>query len=960
MPHAPAATSFGMALRLGLVSLALGIAACSRSSTLEPTASTTLASSGTPHVSDPIALPAGPQAWGLFTWAAGPAGYLLVSSIALDVNNLAVFGTRLALDGTKLDPTPVSLGTFPTYFDGSSTAAVVHTGTHWLVACNGAVIAVENDGTVGTAVTLPSSLGRIQGLSWGSDRALLTTGSGQGLFLDGNGSAIGSVFSIFASTNQGGPVTFDGSVFFVTETRSPATEVLHTVTSAGAQNSQTFFARSGSGVSAGLASIVSDGVSVLATFMGSPPGCSGLLSCLSLVTYHQIATAAADGTITLGASWQSTTDPLATALGAEYLLWGAGSSERRDSAGALVSGPTASPNVSTGQTLVPELDSSELLALTAAAGTAQRLDPNLNLLDASPTTLTRPFDAEHPSAAFDGNDYLVAWESQIQTNENQAIGAARIAPAGSLLDSTPLPVTATPSNVPLASSNGAGFLLDWQTPDLIGMSSVSASGAVSSIDLSSVVSAYAGNPTLASDGHAYLATWAEPTVNGPLLRRAAIFSAAGNTAGPIDLGLIQPTPASTFDGQNYVLVWTIKNGTSRDVYALRLSPALDLLDTTPTLVFSYPASSTDTTPALASDGERTLIVWLEDDLTTIHCARIEHDLSLVDPGGNVVASATLASVSPRVAWDGAAYWIAWSDQSPAAAWRYLIHARRLDASLVPLDDQPFTVTDDGYWAKVVDDPSFAFAPGPAGQLLITYTADDRLLGHAVAVRARVLSTESQAGTGGVGAGGVGAGGVGTGTGGVGAGGVGAGTGGVGMGGADVAGGAGSGGAHLGTAGQSSGGGPGAGGNGEGGAAETAGESGAPSETGGTSASSAGGGTGGLSTSGGQGGTSGAPESLGGRAGSSSSTGGTLSAAGMSGSAQSAGRAGGGGNSARAGRSGAGGPSSAGASGRGSPPPSDSGCGCTVPSSHRTQGAWLAVAPLLLGLRRRRKQRDVTR
>ncbi|HTQ06651.1 MAG TPA: hypothetical protein VMI54_22500 [Polyangiaceae bacterium] len=957
-----------MSLRARSVALALLVMACSRAATTEPTAGVRQMLGGAPTVSAPIAIPAtARQAVARFdAEAASPNGFLLVSSFNPDTQHVVAFGTRVALDGTILDPSGFTLGVFATAFDGSSSFAAAYTGARWLVALNGVVVPVDDDGTVETPVTLPSGLGRLAGLSWGGDRALLTTQIGQGLFLDGGGAAIGSVFSIFPSTSSGGAVAFDGSVFFVTEThqQNPATEVLHTVTSGGPVQSTTLFNQSASRAGADDASIVSTGGSVLVTYTATPPTCVGFGSCSPSVVYQQIASASTDGsTLDLGTSWQPSADVLATALGGHYVLWGNQTSEVRDSTGSLVSGPVASPNVATNQSLVPAVDGSELLALTASPAGAQRLDPSLELLDASPfAPLTRPTDGQHPSAAFDGNDYLVAWEGTLVTNVNQAMNAVRLTNSGSLVDATPLTVLSMPSNDPVVSSNGHGFLVG--SPATSQVASLDAGGTLTTIDLGPSAFGYGGGLTLASDGGDYLATWSQPNGGGPLPERAALLSNAGVTSGPVDLVRNDPVPATTFDGRNYVLVWTVSDPPNRDVFAERVSPALEPVDTTPQPLFSYPASTSDTAPALASDGERSLLVWLEDDLTTIRCARIEHDLTVSDPGGVVVGtSPTTSPASPRVAWDGSAYWIAWSELGSSATipQTYGIRARRLDAQLTPLDAQPFSITDDGYWAHVLDDPTFTLTSGPAGKLLLAYTQDDRLVSHAVTIRARLLGSEGQAGAGagGLGGGGPGAGGS--------AGSVaGGGVGGSSVGSSGAGGSAGNESADAGSTGE--GGAGTAGGNGEGGARETGGEAGERNEAG---SNSTGGGAGELTSSGGTGeqgasggrtasGSGGAATSSGGASMSSGGTspagGGVSAAAGTSAAGRSSGGAGNGGGAGRGGHAGASGTPGGGASGGESPPPSASGCGCAVPSSSPTPSAWLACVPLLFGLVRRRRSK----
>lgn len=62
-----------------------------------------------------------------------------------------------------------------------------------------------------------------------------------------------------------------------------------------------------------------------------------------------------------------------------------------------------------------------------------RLDPNGNLLDATPIVLASAFSSRAPRPASDGTDYLVVWQSS-----NTVLAAARISASGAVLDTPPI------------------------------------------------------------------------------------------------------------------------------------------------------------------------------------------------------------------------------------------------------------------------------------------------------------------------------------------------------------------------------------------------------------------------------------------------------------------------------------------------------------------------------------------
>lgn len=121
-----------------------------------------------------------------------------------------------------------------------------------------------------------------------------------------------------------------------------------------------------------------------------------------------------------------------------------------------------------------------------------------------------------------------------------------------------------------------------------------------------------------------------------------------------------PDPALTFDGTNYLLVFSQQG----QIFGLRITPGGELLDPTNGFPIStgIPYQVTNYRPGVAFDGQNFLVVWqkYQDPNFAIYGAR-------VTPGGLVLGeflifAAALWQTSPQVAFDGANYLVVWENE----------------------------------------------------------------------------------------------------------------------------------------------------------------------------------------------------------------------------------------------------------------------------------------------------------
>ena len=180
-----------------------------------------------------------------------------------------------------------------------------------------------------------------------------------------------------------------------------------------------------------------------------------------------------------------------------------------------------------------------------------------------------------------------------------------------------------------------------------------------------------GRPAVASDGTDFLVVscreiGAEPGVFGTIVSRAGVVL-TGFALGAVEpvFGCQGQRPAVTFDGSNYLVVFSRVTGTgSREIVGNRVSPSGMLLDGADG--FSIPS---DAYPeAIAFDGENYLFVGVSFDNSTLHDivgAKVTQTGQVLDefpifvaPGGQVM---------PAVAFDGANYLVVWSDTRSGSA-----------------------------------------------------------------------------------------------------------------------------------------------------------------------------------------------------------------------------------------------------------------------------------------------------
>ncbi len=203
-------------------------------------------------------------------------------------------------------------------------------------------------------------------------------------------------------------------------------------------------------------------------------------------------------------------------------------------------------------------------------------------------------DQKSPFVAFAGKNFLVVWENRL--NNSSHIYGARVTPTGAILDPKGIPICMVEGSqkYPSAATDGENYLVVWHDSrngccDIYG-ARVSPAGNV--LDQRDIAISTATNrqysPLVAFDGKNYLVVW-EDGRHGPsyfmsisLDIYCARVSLGGDVLDPRGIAISTATnwqchPLSAFDGRNYFVVWEDKRS-AYDIYGARMSPNGVVLD----------------------------------------------------------------------------------------------------------------------------------------------------------------------------------------------------------------------------------------------------------------------------------------------------------------------------------------------------------------------------------------------
>jgi hypothetical protein len=197
---------------------------------------------------------------------------------------------------------------------------------------------------------------------------------------------------------------------------------------------------------------------------------------------------------------------------------------------------------------------------------------------------------------------------------------------------------------------------------------------------------YQSGAAVDSSGSTSLVVWTDGIFDQSPDVYAARVDAAGHVLDPagIPVGVAtgaQRSPAVTFDGTAFVVVWQDLRSGPGDIYGARVSTAGAVLNSTPIVVSA--ATGEQATPAITSSGSGSLVVWkdLRSGTADVRGARVNTSGTVLDTAGIPISTAAGIQEDPAVTFDGTRYVTVWED-ARATARRDVYGARVTTAGAV--------------------------------------------------------------------------------------------------------------------------------------------------------------------------------------------------------------------------------------------------------------------------------------
>jgi hypothetical protein len=351
------------------------------------------------------------------------------------------------------------------------------------------------------------------------------------------------------------------------------------------------------------------------------------------------------------------------------------------------------------------------------------------VLDSSGVAISTAANIQnHPAVAFDGANYLTVW-TDYRSGSSWDIYGARVSMEGALLDSTGIEIStaANDQESPAIAFDGTYYLVVWQD-DRSGGSDiyatrVSTGGIV--LDASGIAISTAANgqssPAVGFDGVNYLVVWSDSrsgdldVYGARVSMECAVLDASGIAISTASNG--QRSPSVAFDGVNYLAVWEdLRNGGYSNVYCARVSTEGVVLDASGIAISI--ATNRQHFPAVGFDGTNYLVVWEQRylwDYSDLHGARVSTEGIVLDSPVIEISIADYDQFNPALRFDGTNYLVAWEDHRSGNSWD--IYGAQVSVEGVVLDPGGEAIS-----TAANDQLSPDLASGPADFVLAAYSS----------------------------------------------------------------------------------------------------------------------------------------------------------------------------------------------------------------------------------------------
>jgi FlgD Ig-like domain len=300
---------------------------------------------------------------------------------------------------------------------------------------------------------------------------------------------------------------------------------------------------------------------------------------------------------------------------------------------------------------------------------AVRLDADGNPIGETIFVSQAQYDQGFPRVAWNGANWLVVWETVRPAGNSKAkdIVAARVAPDGTVLDTTPIVVAG--SDVvdemwPAVASDGTNWVIAWHawgTSPAIRGARVSPAGVVldpSGVVLRSTTTNSTYNCDIAYTDSKFMLVWSEDNAT-----KARRFSTTLTPldASPIVIDSVTGGSTKTYvaaNGTDFLVGWTGTWSPWTDIRGCRVTAGGQRLDANGGFVIAN--AQVYECGGVAWDGTQWVVVW-NDNVSDVLASRVSAQGVVLDPGGVVIKPGAAIESEPAVAGGSGGVRIIWTD-----------------------------------------------------------------------------------------------------------------------------------------------------------------------------------------------------------------------------------------------------------------------------------------------------------
>ncbi|HRI68374.1 MAG TPA: hypothetical protein PK156_29300, partial [Polyangium sp.] len=301
-----------------------------------------------------------------------------------------------------------------------------------------------------------------------------------------------------------------------------------------------------------------------------------------------------------------------------------------------------------------------------------RVDQTGLILDPANLEISKTVGAQTvPNVAFDGTRYVVAWADARGANTQifaSRVLPAGIVVDTNGIQATSYPTNTDRPALACSTSNCLIAYEDYRfaNADIRGVR-LNSAGSVLDADgfLISTTGNNQASPSVAWGNGQILAVW-EDSRNGNTDIYGARLSTNSTVLDPNGIVIAsgtspQVTPVVNWNGTEWVVVWSDKrNGLNYDIYGTNVQS--DGTVVAPMGVAISTAAGDQLRPAMEFDGTYHLVVWEDYRANNwdIYGARVSPAMNVLETTGMVIEGTTTAANRPKLAFDGTRYMVVWS------------------------------------------------------------------------------------------------------------------------------------------------------------------------------------------------------------------------------------------------------------------------------------------------------------